>query len=178
MRLSALRLDPLARLADLGPTIVRAFLATFLIYMSQDNVFSGERMAEFERFLRQFGFPLVPLSARVSVYAQFGCGILFALGLLVRPAAAVMAIHFVVALAMVHSRQPFRAALEPSAMLACALSLLVTGAGALSLDRRLALSAPAGRDGPAPPPSRRAAPRPPDAAPPTTPRRGGTAGPR
>ena len=157
MRLSALRLAPLARLADFGPTIIRAFLGTFLIYMSQDNVFSGERMAEFERFLGQFGFPLAPVSARVSVYAQFGCGILFALGLLVRPAAAITAINFLVALAMVHTRQPFRAALEPTAMLACALSLLVTGAGALSLDRRLALSPSAGRAAPPPSPPRTAA---------------------
>ena len=159
MRLSALRLDPLARHAALGPTILRAFAATFLIYMSQDNVFSGERMAEFERFLRQFGFPLVPVSARVSVYAQFGCGVLLALGLFVRPAAAVLAINFVVALAMVHTRQPFRAALEPTAMLACALSLLVTGAGALSLDGWLALSPAAGRPARAPSPPRTAARR-------------------
>ena len=164
MRLSALRLDPLGRLADFGPTVIRAFLATFLIYMSQDNVFSGERMAEFERFLRQFGFPLVPVSARVSVYAQFACGILFALGLLVRPAAAVMVVNFVVALAMVHTRQPFRAALEPTAMLACALSLLVTGAGALSLDALLArgeraVTPAGGRPARAPSPPRTAARR-------------------
>ena len=74
MRLSALRLDPLARLADLGPTILRAFLATFLIYMSQDNVFSGARMAEFVRFLTQFGFPLPAVAAPVSVFAQFAAG--------------------------------------------------------------------------------------------------------
>ena len=119
---------------DYSPVVVRAFAATFLIYMSQDNVFSAARMEEFVRFLTQFGFPLPRVAAPLSVYAQFVAGILFALGLFVRPAAAVMAINFVVALAMVHTRLPFREALDPSAMLASALSLLLTGAGALSLD--------------------------------------------
>lgn len=127
------------RYRDFGPTVIRAFAATFLVYMSQDNVFSDERMAEFERFLQRFGFPMVPLSARVSVYAQFTAGLLFAVGLFVRPAAGVMVVNFVVALAAVHTQQPFQAALAPSAMLASALSLFVTGAGALALDGRLAL---------------------------------------
>ncbi len=124
---------------DFAPTIIRAFAATFLIYMAHDNVFSDVRMAEFEAFLRGFGFPVVPLSARASVYAQFTAGILFAVGLFVRVASAAMVFNFVVALAVVHTRQPFQAALAPSAMLASALSLLLTGAGALSLDRWLAL---------------------------------------
>ena len=128
----------LDRRRDFGPTAIRAFLATFLIYMSQDNVFGAERMLEFEGFLRQFGFPLVPVSARVSVYAQFAAGVLFALGLLVRPAAAVMVVNFLIALGMVHTRMPFREALDPAAMLAGSLSLLLTGAGAWSLDGRLA----------------------------------------
>jgi putative oxidoreductase len=145
VRLSSLGLDPLGRHAAFAPTILRAFAATFLIYMSQDNVVSGERMAEFERFLRQFGFPLVPLSARVSVYAQFAAGILFALGLFVRPAAAVMAFNFVVAIGMVHLGLPFREALDPSAMLATSLALLLTGGGALSLDGWLARRAGARR---------------------------------
>jgi putative oxidoreductase len=127
------------RYRDFGPTIIRAFAATFLIYMSQDNVFSDEQMTEFERFLHGFGFPMVPLSARVSVFSQFTAGILFAVGLLVRPAAAVMVFNFVVALTVVHTKQPFQAALAPSAMLASALSLFLTGAGALSLDSWLAL---------------------------------------
>ena len=138
MPLSTLRLDPLGRHAAYAPTVLRAFAATFLIYMSQDNVVSGARMLEFEGFLRRFGFPLVPISARVSVYAQFAAGILFALGLFVRPAAAVMVVNFVVAIVTVHLRLPFREALDPSAMLATALALLLTGVGALSLDGRFA----------------------------------------
>ena len=128
-------LDPPSdRLRALGPLPMRLFAGTFLVYMSQDNVFSAARMAEFERFLAQFGFPLPALAAPLSVYAQFACGLLFLAGLWVRPAAAVMIVNFVVALAMVHTRAPFREALDPSAMLAASASLLLTGAGAASLD--------------------------------------------
>ena len=134
MPLRPLLLEPLGRHREFGPLPLRLFAGTFLIYMSQDNVFSGARMAEFERFLTQFGFPLPAFAAPLSVYAQFAAGVLFLVGLWVRPAASVMVVNFIVALAMVHTRAPFREALDPTAMLAVALSLLVTGAGALSVD--------------------------------------------
>jgi putative oxidoreductase len=122
----------------LGPLPIRLFAGTFLIYMSHDNVFSAARMAEFEKFLGQFGFPAPAFMAPLSVYAQFAAGVLFLLGLWVRPAAVLMIGNFLVALAMVHTRAPFREALDPSAMLAAAVSLLLTGAGAVSVDAWLA----------------------------------------
>jgi len=122
---------------DFGAVFIRAFAATFLVYMSQDNVFSASRMDEFERFLQQFRFPMPAVAARVSVYAQFGCAICFAVGAFVRPAAALMIVNFLAALLMVHTRLPFREALDPAAMLASALFLFVHGAGPLSLDERM-----------------------------------------
>jgi putative oxidoreductase len=119
---------------ELGALFIRLFMGTFLIYMSQDNVFDRSRMVEFERFLRQFGFPMPLLSAHVSVYAQFACAILILLGAFTRVAAAVMVVNFIVALAMVHTRLPFREALDPSAMLAGSLFLVFHGAGVPSID--------------------------------------------
>lgn len=121
---------------DVGAVFIRLFMGTFLIYMSQDNVFSAARMTEFEAFLGQFGFPLPALSARVSVYAQLICGLLILIGAFTRIAAAVMIVNFVVALVMVHTRLPFREALDPSAMLAGALFLLFHGPGVPSVDAR------------------------------------------
>ena len=130
---------------DAGALFIRLFAGTFLIYMSQDNVFSSARMDEFERFLSGFGFPLPAAAAPLSVYAQFLAGLCFLLGFGTRIAAAVMVVNFVVALAMVHTRLPFREALDPSAMLACALSLFMTGAGPWSVDAWLRRrGAPAG----------------------------------
>ena len=146
----SLLLEPLGRHRDFGPLPLRLFAGAFLIYMSQDNVFDAARMAEFETFLTRFGFPFPAFAAPLSVYAQFTAGVLFLLGLFLRPAAAVMIVNFLVALAMVHTKAPFREALDPSAMLAVAVSLLVTGAGALSADAWLARrSAPAGHLDPA-----------------------------
>ncbi len=134
MTTTLLDLRALERHRDIAPLFIRLFAGVFLIYMSQDNVFSGERMAEFERFLASNGFPAVPLAARVSVYAQFAAGIMFLLGAFTRVAAALMVINFLVALAMVHLKLPFRTFLEPSAMLASALFLLFNGAGRWSVD--------------------------------------------
>jgi putative oxidoreductase len=126
--------DWFAHRAALGPLFVRLFAGTFLVYMSQDNVVSAARMQEFAGFLQAHGFPWPRLSAMVSVYAQFASGLLFLAGAFVRGAAAVMVVNFLVALATVHLTLPFREALDPAAMLASALCLLFTGAGALSID--------------------------------------------
>ncbi len=121
-----------------APLVLRVFAGVFLVYKSQDNVFSGARMDEFEAFLAMNGFPLPALSAAVSVYAQFACGLLFLAGFAVRWAAAVMVVNFVVAIAGVHVGLPFDTWLEPCAMLAASAALLLTGAGPVSVDARRA----------------------------------------
>ncbi|MBA3889129.1 MAG: DoxX family protein [Gemmatimonadaceae bacterium] len=127
--------DTLPSGADLAPLALRLFAGTFLIYMSQDNVLSGERMSEFVGFLRQFGFPAPEVLAPLSVYAQFAAGIALLGGVMTRVAAAVMIVNFVVALTMVHPSLPFREALDPAAMLACSVALLLLGGGRWSVDR-------------------------------------------
>jgi putative oxidoreductase len=122
---------------EYGALFIRVFAGIFLIYMSQDNVFSSARMAEFEKFLGQFRFPLPAIAAPISVYAQFLGGICFLVGVLVRPAAALMTVNFIVALIMVHTKLPFREALDPAAMLASALFLLVHGPGPFSIESGL-----------------------------------------
>lgn len=126
------------RLRPAAPLALRAFLAIFLLYMSQDNVFSAARMDEFTGFLAANGFPAPALAARLSVYAQFACGILIALGLFTRWAAAVMVFHFAVAIVGVHLDLPFRTYLEPLAMFSSSLFLFLHGPGPLALDARLA----------------------------------------
>lgn len=127
--------DAVAAPADFAPLALRLFAGIFLIYMSQDNVFSAERMAEFTGFLAQFGFPAPRVMAPLSVYAQFAAGLALLAGFMTRIAAAVMIVNFAVALAMVHPSLPFREALDPSAMLACSIALLLLGGGRWSLDR-------------------------------------------
>src|ERR1051325_4117617 len=107
MRKDWLLVTPLARLADLALLLLRAVTGAFLVYQSHDNVLSAERMAEFEKFLVQFGFPAPGLMAPICVWAQFLCGLAILLGLLTRWAGLVTAFVFVVAVWMVHWTQDF-----------------------------------------------------------------------
>ena len=122
---------------EYGAVFVRLVVGFVLVYGTQDNVFSHERMLEFRDFLAARGVPLPLLAAHVSVYAQFVCGILYVLGLFVRPAALVMVINFIVALIVAHLDAPLDAARLALCMLFSSLFLLFNGAGALSLDGSL-----------------------------------------
>jgi putative oxidoreductase len=123
-----------ARRSYLGAPLLRLFIAAVLIYGTQDNVFSQAQMLEFRDFLARHGFPFPLLSAWVSVYAQFLCGIAIALGLFTRWAALIMVVNFIVALAMVHVGLPFSANIAPLAMLFGSLFLLFHGPGKWSFD--------------------------------------------
>ena len=119
---------------EYGAVFVRLVVGFILVYGTQDNVFSHERMLEFRDFLAARRVPLPLFSAYLSAYAQFVCGILYVLGLFVRPAALVMVINFVAALVIAHLDTPLDAARLALCMLFSSLFLLFNGAGALSLD--------------------------------------------
>ena len=138
MSSSLLRLSQLDRFGGFAPLPIRIFVGVFLIYMSQDNIFSSARMTEFEGFLAAHEFPAPAIAAPLSVYAQFICGGLLILGALTRWAALVVMINFVVALVGVHLALPLRTWLEPCAMLAVATALFIGGPGRISIDAALA----------------------------------------
>lgn len=93
-------MDNLKKVADLP---IRLAVGIHLIYGTQDNIFSWEKMPEFRDFLAAFNMPFPMLSAITSVYAQFIAGILFILGWKVRTAALVMIFNFIVAIFLVHT---------------------------------------------------------------------------
>jgi putative oxidoreductase len=122
---------------EYGPFFVRLVVGFVLVHGTQDNVFSHERMIEFRDFLAARGVPSPLFAAYLSAYAQFVCGVLFAVGLLVRPAALVMVVNFVAALLIAHLGTPLDAARLALCMLFSSLFLLFHGAGQLSVDERL-----------------------------------------
>ena len=128
----------LDRRRDVGALFIRLAVGTRLISGTQDNVFSYARMQEFEAFLAANGTPVPLLSAIVSVYAQFICGALFIVGLWARPAAVVMIVNFLAALAIAHRDTPFEVTWPALMMLAAALFFLFHGAGRPSIDAMLA----------------------------------------
>lgn len=127
-----------------GEIFIRLIIGFHLVYGTQDNVFSWERMIEFSEFLANFGFPLPLVSAIVSVYAQFICGIMFILGYQVRIAALVMVFNFAVAIIMVHLGDSYPGTFPAIMMLAGSLYLLFNGSKVLSIEK--ALSAPIHRN--------------------------------
>jgi putative oxidoreductase len=126
------------RAAALAPLLLRLFVAFVLVYGTQDNVFHRERMLEFRDFLAANGFPYPLQGAYVSAWAQFTTGILLALGLWTRAAAAIVVVNFVVALFVVHVGLPFNANIAPLAMLTGGLFFLLRGAPEHSLEARRA----------------------------------------
>ena len=96
-----------ARFADIGLLLLRIATGAFLIYQSHDNIFSPARMEEFVKFLRHFHFVYPELLAPLSVYAQFAAGIGFILGLFTRWFGLITCFNFIVAVWMVHMRDPF-----------------------------------------------------------------------
>jgi putative oxidoreductase len=119
---------------DFGAIFLRIIIGWRLIDGTQDNVFSWDRMLEFRDFLEQHQFPLPLVSAIVSVYAQFTCGILYIAGLFIRPAAVVMIFNFTVALLMVHLGTTFLDSFQALMMLFASIFFLFHGAGKLSMD--------------------------------------------
>lgn len=65
---------------EYGVIFIRLIVGFHLIYGTQDNVFSYARMEEFAGFLSLRGVPFPLVSAFLSAYAQFICGILFIVG--------------------------------------------------------------------------------------------------
>jgi putative oxidoreductase len=137
MRTDLLLLTPLARLADLGLLLLRWVTGAFLVYQSHDNVLSAERMAEFEKFLAQFAFPLPELMAPLCVWAQFLCGFALILGLLTRWAGLVTAFVMSVAVGMVHWPQDFVGWWPALILVFLGLLFATLGAGRYSLDQRI-----------------------------------------
>ena len=132
-----LLLTPLARFGDVGLLLLRWVTGAFLVYQSQDNVFSAARMHEFEQFLVQFGFPAPGLMAPLCVWAQFLCGIAFILGLLTRWAGLITAFNFIVALWMVHWNDPVPGIWPAAILIFLGLYFGLRGSGRYGIDALL-----------------------------------------
>lgn len=138
MNRSSLFLDGLERFSSVGMLFLRVLTGAFLIYGVIDNVVSGERMDEFSTFLAANRFPAPALMAPLSVYVQLVCGVALVLGFLTRWTGIVVAVHFVVAVVMVHWSQDFRGWWPAIVLVGIGVQFALTGAGNLSLDALIA----------------------------------------
>lgn len=114
---------------EYGIFFVRLIVGFHLIYGTADNVFSWARMMEFRDFLDSRGVPFPLFAAHLSAYAQFLCGILYIVGLFVRPAALVMIVNFICALLIAHRTGGYPPSALALIMLFSSAALLVHGPG-------------------------------------------------
>jgi len=119
---------------EYGVIFLRLLIGVFIIHGVADNIFSWERMVEFEKFLAARGVPAPLVAAHVSVYAQFICGLSILLGAFVRPLAIVFIINFIAAVVIAHIGDPFPRIFPALMMIAAGLFFLFHGAGPLSVD--------------------------------------------
>lgn len=133
-----LRLGFFDRYREYGPLFVRLIVGSFLVWGTQDNVFSHARMSEFAEFLRAHGTPFPLAAAFLSAYAQFVCGLLYLLGAFTRHAAIVMIFNFVAAILIAHLGDSFRGMFPALVMLFTSAFFLLHGPGKLSVDDALA----------------------------------------
>ena len=132
----------LSRLTDASLLLLRLYLGGFLVWGVWDNIVSPERMAEFAGFLTAIGSPAPDLAAPVSVWAQFLVGMLLIPGFLTRWAGLLLAVNFLVAVALIGTTQGLfadvtREVFGPMMCVLAGLILATHGPGRFSLDARL-----------------------------------------
>jgi len=131
--------------AGYGLTIMRIIAGlTFAAHGSQKlfGWFGGYGLVGVGQWMESIGLAPGYLMALLAGGAEFFGGLALVIGLLVRPAAAVLAVTMLVAIVTVHlsngffmSNNGYEFAL---ALMAISLAVLVEGAGKLSLDKQIA----------------------------------------
>lgn len=131
--------------AGFGLTILRVLVGiTFMAHGSQKlfGWFGGYGLAGVAQWMESIGLAPGYLMALMAGSAEFFGGLALVIGLLVRPASAVLAFTMLVAIFSVHIGNGFFMADNgyefALALLAATLALLIEGAGRLSLDKRIA----------------------------------------
>ncbi|SDG27901.1 putative oxidoreductase [Pseudomonas benzenivorans] len=133
--------------AGYGLTVLRIIAGlTFAAHGAQKlfGWFGGYGLAGVGQWMESIGLAPGYLMALLAGSAEFFAGLALIVGLLARPAAAVLAVTMLVAIVSVHlvngffmSNNGYEFAL---ALLAISLAVLVEGAGKLSLDQSIARS--------------------------------------
>jgi putative oxidoreductase len=114
-----------------GLLFLRLVTAWMLIAGTWPFVVQRKPVEDIVSYFVSLKIPFPALSAYVSIYAQFICGVLLALGLYTRLAAAVMIINFATAIIAAHLNDPITKSFPAWAILAASVVLLLHGKGRL-----------------------------------------------
>lgn len=122
---------------DNGILFLRLVAGWRLIAGTWAYAIHSKPMTEVESFFQSLHLPAPMVSAYAAVYAEIICGVLFIIGLWVRPAAIIMILTFTVAILAAHLKDQIITSFQAWALLAMALCFLFTGAGKISIDERI-----------------------------------------
>ncbi len=128
-----------------GATLLRLVLGVALVYHGYGKVIPSHGVAAhplsamqtYTHVIASLGLP--GWLGYVSALTEFVGGMLLVLGLLTRVAALLIAGNMLVALSAVTLHRGYQASEYPIALLAMAVMLVLTGGGAMALDRRIGL---------------------------------------
>lgn len=128
--------------ADLGLLLFRLSIGLMLALGHGRTKLPPDGIENFARNLAKLNIPAPTFSAWMAMLAEFAGGLLVALGLLTRPAAALIAITMVVAIFTAHASHPIVSQGGPSKEMAllyltAAVLLLFTGSGRYGVDPML-----------------------------------------
>ncbi|MEP2025621.1 MAG: DoxX family protein [Reichenbachiella sp.] len=126
-----------SKYSDLSLLLLRIAFGVRLIWGTQDNILSYDRMLEFAGFLEANGFPLPIFSAFVSVYLQFAAGVCWILGFWVRESALVMMANFIIAFLMVHIGDTYINTAPAIHLLTISFFLVCSGGGKYAIDSKV-----------------------------------------
>lgn len=118
--------------ADAGLAALR--VVTFLLLAFLHGMGKVPPQEGFVGMIGRLGFPAAELFAWLAAAAEFGGGILLALGLLTRPVALFVLGHFVLVVLVAHAGDPLSDRELPILFGTAALLYLLSGPGRYSLD--------------------------------------------
>ena len=138
-------LKSLGKYRDYAPLFVRLMLGTTLVFAhGVPKLMSPDRWEREGALMAMFGITFAPTFWGFMVgFTEALCGLLFWLGLAVRPASILMMwVMFVAMLRNVLAGNVSGGNVHPWDFAAGLVALLILGAGAYSLDRKLGFDAP------------------------------------
>jgi putative oxidoreductase len=124
------------RTGDVGLLLLRVFAGLALAFLHGiGKVPPGEG---FVGHVGELGFPVSELAwAWAAALAEFGGGLLLAIGLLTRPVAAFVAVHFALVVLVAHAGDPIADRELPLFFFFSALLFALTGGGRYAVDALL-----------------------------------------
>ncbi len=125
----------LDRLSAGGPFLLRLAVGGAMVIHGSQKLFGDP--GRFIGFVEKLGFPLPTVFGWAAIAAEFLGGLALVLGLATRWAAVFVAFTMGVAVFIAHANDGFNKQEYPLVLMLGALSLLLSGAGAWSLDARL-----------------------------------------